>query len=251
MDERRKMQALYDEQMREYDMGDYREVSRINETRMPILILCDGSISMGGLPINNLNCSVNRFAKDICKDTKAAQCVDVAVVSFNDTPKLEQDWRPVTQMRPLELKASGGTNLSAALNDAVRMLRERGYYYEDMGMEVKMPYLILITDGYGGDVSETAELIRQRTADKKMKLWVLAVKGYDKETVAQLTGGKRVFELVDEEGFDFSEFFDFMAVSIKAVSTRAANERVNIESNIGKEGSNCRVPDLDAWLNED
>ena len=100
-------------------------------------------------------------------------------------------------------------------------------------------------------MTEIANVIKQRTADHKMKLWVLAVKGYDKGTVAKLTDGKRVFELVNEDGYDFSEFFDFMAVSVKAVSTSApGQDTVSVKSDIGRNGSNCRVPDLDKWLNE-
>lgn len=98
-----------------------------------------------------------------------------------------------------------------------------------------MPYLILITDGYGGDVTEIAEVIKQRTAEHKMKLWVLAVKGYDEKTVAQLTDGKRVFELVNEDGYDLTEFFDYMAVSVKVVSTSApGQDTVSVKHNIGR-----------------
>ena len=236
-----------------YNYGDYEEVApeNINEPHMPVLIAADISGSMAGLPIQNLNKSVNRFASDVCKDPKAAGRVDVAVIAFNEAPHIEQNWRPITEMNPVNFVAGGGTNLSAALEKGVAMLRDRGHLYEDVGMDVKKPYLILISDGYGGDVTEIAKVIKQRTADRKMLLWVLAVKGYDKHTVAQLTDGKRVFELVDEDGFDFTEFFDFMAVSIKAVSTSApGKDTVSVKSNIGREGSSCRVPDLDAWLND-
>ena len=42
-----------------------------------------------------------------------------------------------------------------------------------------------------------------------------------------------------------------MAVSVKAVSTSApGQDTVSVKSNIGREGSTCRVPDLDAWLND-
>lgn len=236
-----------------YNYGDYEEVApeNINEPHMPVLIAADISGSMAGLPIQNLNKSVNRFASDVCKDPKAAGRVDVAVIAFNEAPHIEQNWRPITEMNPVNFVAGGGTNLSAALEKGVAMLRDRGHLYEDVGMDVKKPYLILISDGYGGDITEIAKVIKQRTADRKMQLWVLAVKGYDKHTVAQLTDGKRVFELVDEDGFDFTEFFDFMAVSIKAVSTSApGKDTVSVKSNIGREGSSCRVPDLDAWLND-
>ncbi len=239
--------------MANYNYGDYEEVApeNINESHMPVLIAGDISGSMAGLPIQNVNKSINRFASDVCKDPKAAGRVDVAVIGFNDAPHIEQNWRPITEMNPVDFAAGGGTNIPAALEKGVEMLRERGHLYEDIGIEVKMPYLILITDGYGGDVTEIAKVIKQRTADRKMKLWVLAVKGYDKKSVAQLTDGKRVFELVNEDGYDFSEFFDFMAVSVKAVSTSApGQDTVSVKSSIGREGSTCRVPDLDAWLND-
>lgn len=239
--------------MANYNYGDYEEVApeNINESHMPVLIAGDISGSMAGLPIQNVNKSINRFASDVCKDPKAAGRVDVAVIGFNDAPHIEQNWRPITEMNQVNFVAGGGTNISAALEKGVEMLRERGHLYEDVGIEVKMPYLILITDGYGGDVTEIAKVIKQRTADHKMKLWVLAVKGYDKKSVAQLTDGKRVFELVNEDGYDFSEFFDFMAVSVKAVSTSApGQDTVSVKSDIGREGSTCRVPDLDAWLND-
>lgn len=239
--------------MTNYNFGDHEELApeNINKPHMPILIDVDRSGSMSGAAIQNANRSINRFAADICKDSKAASSVDVAVVSFNESAQIEQNWRPITEMKPVELVASGGTNLASALDMGVNMLRERANLYADAGIEVKMPYLILITDGYGGDVTEIAEVIKKRINDRKMKLWVLAVRGYDKATVAKLTDGKRVFELVDENGFDFSEFFDFMAVSVKAVSTSApGQDTVSVKHNIGREGSTCRVPDLDAWLND-
>ena len=239
--------------MKNFNFGDYEEIAplNINEAHLPALIVADKSGSMSGEPINKLNKSINRFASDVCADPKAAGRVDIAVMGFNDEPHIEQNWRPITEMNQVNFEARGGTNLNEALIKGVEMLRERGHLYEDAGIEVRMPFMILITDGYGGNVTEAANLIKQRTLDHKMKLWVLAVKGYDKATIAELTDGKRVFELVDEDGYDFSEFFDFMAVSIKTVSTSATGQDfISVDSNIGRDGSNCRVPDLDAWLND-
>lgn len=235
-----------------YNYGDYDELPPrvVSEPHMPVLLVCDVSGSMAGKPIDNLNAAINHFKGDICKDPKAADLVDAAILSFNDSPHIIQNWRPVTDLDPVALTADGGTNISAALEMGVEMLKKRGHLYEDVGIPVKMPYMILITDGYGGDVTEIAKVIHQRTADHKMRLWVLAVKGYDKKTVAQLTDGVRVFELVDENTFDFTEAFDFLSVSIKTLSTSAAGQdNIHVESNIGREGSTCRVPDLDRWLN--
>lgn len=238
--------------MGNYNFGDYEIApASINEPHMPVVIVADISGSMAGLPIQNVNRSINRFGTDVCKDPKAAEHVDVAVIGFNEEPHVEQNWRPITELAPVEFTAGGGTNIPAALEKGIAMLRERTALYENVGTEVKMPYLVLITDGYGGDVANISKVIKKRTDERKMKLWVLAVKGYDKGTVAQLTDGKRVFELVNEDGYDFTEFFDFMAVSVKAVSTSApGQDTVSVKHNIGREGSSCKVPDLDAWLND-
>lgn len=232
--------------MPNYNYNDYPELPPvdINEPHMPVLLLLDNSISMYGKALQNLNSAVNRFSSDVCKDPKAAARVDVAVVSFNNEPTVVQNWRPITEMAPINLQACGGTDLNAALRLANQMVRERAHLYEDVGTEVKTPWIILVTDGKARNITDIANEIKQRTKDGKVKLWVLAVDGYDKETIAELTDGKRVVELVDGPSFDFSEFFNIMAVSIKAVSTSATG--------FGKEeeGSNCRIPNLDEWLND-
>ncbi|MGI5884535.1 MAG: vWA domain-containing protein [Candidatus Spyradocola sp.] len=238
--------------MSNYEYGDYREVmpENLNDPHMPVLFLLDHSTSMDGPAIQNLNREVNKFPRDICRDARAARCVEVAVVGFNGTPHVLQNWRPVDRMEEVHLVADGWTDLSAALKMGVDMLRERSHVYQDIGLEVKMPYLILVTDCCGGDVSEIASVIQRRTKEHKMQLWVLAVQGYDKKTAAVLTNGERIFELKDESDFDFSEFFNLMKISAKAISASAPGQnRVTVKSDIGGPNSNMRVPDLDAWMN--
>lgn len=240
---------------RNFNFNDYDAIppKSINKPHMPVVLLCDISGSMAGMPIKNLNASINRFSADICRDPKAADMVDVMVIGFNEKPHIEQDWRPIADMRSVMFEAGGGTNLSSALELAVHKLRERGHLYVDeIGIDVRGPSIILITDGYGGDVSAISEIIRKRVADKKMILWTLAVKGYDAPTIAKLSDGKRVFELVDENGYDFTEFFQFAAEFVKAVSTSAPGQRIHIPDSknpLKKENSNLQVPDLDDWVN--
>ena len=187
------------------------------EPHMPVVILIDNSGSMFGQAISNVEKSVNRFAADICKDPKAADRVDICVMSFNESVTVLQDWCPITEMRKVELSAGGGTNMSAALRKAVDKLRERGHLYENNGIEVRMPYLIILTDGMGDNIDQIAEEIRDRTNSKKMLPWFLGVNGYDKTTAGMITEGKRVFELTDENGYDFTDFFKVMEVDRKSV----------------------------------
>ena len=218
------------------------------EPHMPVVILIDNSGSMFGQAISNVEKSVNRFAADICKDPKAADRVDICVMSFNESVTVLQDWCP---MRKVELSAGGGTNMSAALRKAVDKLRERGHLYENNGIEVRMPYLIILTDGMGDNIDQIAEEIRDRTNSKKMLPWFLGVNGYDKTTAGMITEGKRVFELTDENGYDFTDFFKVMEVSIKAVSTSAPGAKPVIkdeENPLNQKDCGVRVVNIDDWL---
>lgn len=221
------------------------------EPHMPVELLIDRSGSMSGKAIRNVERAINRFAEDICKDPKAADRVDLCVLGFNDTVEVLQDWCPITEMKKFELTASGGTNMSEGLRVAVDKLRERGHLYEDNGIEVRIPYLIILTDGMGDNIDQIAEEIRERTKAKKMLPWFLGVSGYDKNTAAKITEGKRVFELTDEEGYDFTDFFKVMEVSIKAVSTSAPGAKPVIkdeENPLKKDDCGVKVVNIDNWL---
>lgn len=222
------------------------------EPHMPVGILIDNSGSLAYQnAIRNIEKAVNRFADDICKDPKAAERVDICVMTFNDTAQVVQDWCPITEMKKVTLSAGGGTNMSAGLKMAVEKLKERGHLYEHMGITVRMPYLIILTDGMGDDIDVIAEEIRERARKKKMYTWFLGVAGYDKATAAKLTEGRRVFELTEEAGYDFTDFFHVMEVSIKAVSTSAPGERPVIkeeENPLNKEDCGVRVANIDDWL---
>ena len=231
-----------------YNFNDYPP-ENVNMQHMPVAIVCDTSGSMSGTPIQNVNLSVNRFTEDVCKDPKADGLVDVAVISFNHEPTVVQGFRPITELQPVQFSAGGGANISAALEMAIKKIRERCHLYEENGIEIKMPYIILITDGYGGDVTEISRIIKQLTADKKMQLWVLAVKNYDEETIAKLTDGKRVFELVNGDGYDLTDIFDLMAITFKTFFTCPPHQHIHVYTPLETENTNLKVPNLDDWLN--
>ncbi len=225
------------------------------EAQMDVLFLIDKSGSMSGLAIKNVEKSINRAKEDICKAPKAAAGVRVCVLAFNDKVEVVQNWCPITEMRPVELSAGGGTNLSGALKFAMDKVREDTNLLSEIGvLEIKKPYVIILTDGHGDDIDQISAEYRERTKDGKMLPWFLGVHGYDKETAVKIMGENRpIFELVDEMGFDFTDFFDFMTVSIKAASTSAPGAKVHIkdeENPFKKEKCNVKLADVDhdKWL---
>lgn len=226
----------------------------INEAHLPVAIVVDKSGSMIGKPIDQVVRSINRFRQDICKDPNATELVDICIIAFNDKAEIVQDWISIKNMKPVEITADGGTNLSAALGLMLDKLKEREIYYKKMGMEIRRPYAVILSDGhdnYGNKIDSIAQNIRKRTEEKKLLPWIMGVPGYDKETAAKITGGPRVLELVDEKAYDFTGFFQVLEVSLKAASASAPGEKTTIKDEddpLQKEDCSVKVVKLENWL---
>lgn len=237
----------------DYDFND-GSLAPINvcEPHMPILFLVDISGSMAGLAIQNVERSINRFKADICKDEKLASVIEICIVTFNGEFQVVQNWRPLSQMKYVSFQAGGKTHMSVALEKSIEMLKKRGHVYNNEGIDVRMPYLVMFTDGKGDNIDAMAHLIKERTNDGKMQFWFMGVPGFDRETCAKLTGGKRALELKDEKGYDFSGFINLMEVAVKKVSTSAPGEKVYIspeENPLTKQDCSVKPADVNDWLN--
>ncbi len=220
--------------------------------KLPVVILVDTSISMvGELP--GINVGVNNMVRDIQKHSVANQQVELCIISFNDVATLEQNWKPVNQMEPVKFTSSGCTNLEAGLTMALNKSKERSKYYEKLGTQVRMPFLITITDGHAnsGDFNAICNEIRNREMENKIRPFTIAVSGYDKGTIVKLSDKKRVLEFTGPNNHNYMEFFNFLTTSLKVMSISSANENVNVDTNLGdpSRGSCMQVPDFNEWLN--
>lgn len=220
--------------------------------KLPAVILVDTSISMAS-ELPGINAGINTMVRDVQADNVANQQVEFCIISFNDVATLEQNWKPVNQMNPVEFTPSGCTNLEAGLTMALNKSRERSDYYEHLGTRVKMPFLITITDGHAnsGDFNAICNEIRSREEEKKIRPFTIAVSGYDKETIAKLSDKKRVLEFTGPDNHNYMEFFNFLTESLKVLSLPSVNGNVSVESNLGNpsKGSCMQIPDFNDWLN--
>lgn len=219
----------------------------INELHQSILFLLDTSGSMYGERIKMLQKSVNSLRDYMCVNPKVGDIIDVCIMGFAGEPYMIQNFRPVSEMTPVEMKADGGTNLTAALEAGILNIKKRVETYYHNGVEQRIPWIVLITDGDGGKVDEIAEKIHQRTKDHKLKLWMLGVPGYNKETAAKLTKGKRLLELKPDADIDFDDFFGFISQTAVRVSESAPHEEI-VPDDPTQGNSTLAIPDLKDWL---
>lgn len=218
---------------------DAPSIVNANEPHMACLLLLDTSGSMTGAPIEQLNNALNQFKLEVCEDNMTRDILDIAIVEFNTDVRLVQPFVPIEYMEPVQLQAGGGTNMAPAIQLAIDMVSERSRFYRRSGTEPYKPWIIMISDGFGGEVSGIAETIRGLEADNKIKFFSLGVEGYDSKTLHQLSGEK-VMKL---RGYDFTSFFNWVNKSMRSVSLSSPGERpkgVPLPENVDK--------DTDDWM---
>jgi uncharacterized protein YegL len=218
---------------------DAPKVAAPNEAHLACVLLLDTSYSMSGTPIESLNQALQDFKEKVSMDEMAQKRVDVAIIEFNSSARVVQDFTPISQMTPVTLQATGATAMGEGINMAIDMVKERNRFYNSLGTPVFKPWIFMITDGAPTDDIESAISRIQEEERKgshgKLKFFALGIStGYDKNTLFRLT--KRVMELKDT---DFSGIFNWMSESMVSISV----SRVNDEAPLPPLPENARKAD--------
>lgn len=205
------------------------EIAAPNEPHMACVLLLDTSSSMYGDPINSLNRAINDFKEQTSMDEIAQKRVDIAIIEFNDTARVVQDFTPLPEMQPVTLSASGCTAMGAGINLAIDKVKERNRFYNGMGTPCFKPWIFMITDGAPTDDITSA---RQRIIDEeskgahgKLKFWAVGVPGYSKETLTSLT--KRCIALNEA---NFNGIFNWLSESMVTISVSSVDENPRLSN---------------------
>lgn len=204
-------------------------ISAPNEPHMACVLLLDTSSSMSGAPIASLNKAINDFKEQTSLDELAQKRVDIAIIEFNDTVRVVQDFTPLPQLQPVTLSAVGCTAMGEGINVAIDKVKERNRFYASMGTPCFKPWIFMITDGAPTDDISSA---RQRILDEenkgshgKLKFWAVGVPGYSKEVLTSLT--KRCIAL-DEA--NFNGIFNWLSESMVAISVSRVDENPQLSN---------------------
>ena len=103
------------EQISMREFGD--KIAAISQGHLACALLLDTSGSMAGAPIQKLNEGLRLFKENVSKDPMARDRVDVALVTFDSSVQVLQDFVPVTKMDTPMLTPGGrsvkGTRVGA------------------------------------------------------------------------------------------------------------------------------------------
>jgi hypothetical protein len=127
------------------------------------VLLLDTSGSMQVASLEALNQGLRTFRDDLARDTLAARRVEVAIVTFNSTVTVVQDFVTADQLEPPTLKADGLTHMGSAMHKALDMIQARKAQYRAHGVVYYRPWVFMITDGAPqGEADTIVERATQR-----------------------------------------------------------------------------------------
>ena len=241
------------EEMENLEQRSFSEIPAIinpSEHHMALAFLLDTSGSMGYAQggevaaITALNEGLNRFKAEVCQNPQTRDILDVAIIEFNSTFRIVQEFVPVEYMDEINLAAVGTTKMTPAIRQALEMVSDRSRFYRRSGTEPYKPWIIMISDGApdaDDDITIVAKEIREMESAGKVSFRSLGVQGYDAKTLHTLCDGK-VMKL---EGTDFTSFFDWVNKSMRSVSQSSPGEKPKTERLTGNVVIDVQNPDWD------
>jgi len=196
------------------------------EPRCPCILLLDVSGSMAGAPIDALNEGLQIFRDALNKDDLAKKRVDVAIVTFDSTAKVVQDFVTADRFQPPTLKVGGATYMGEGINKALDILQVRKASYKANAISSYRPWVFMITDGSPSD-NEVVDLAAQRIRDEEIRKGVaffgVGVEGVNMHRLSQILTERPPMKL---QGLNFAEMFQWLSVSMTGVSHSKLDEQV-------------------------
>ena len=201
------------------------EFAENQEPRCPCALLLDTSGSMEGEPIAALNAGLREFRSDIIGDPVALKRVEVAVITFDNTVRLVQDFVTPDRFEPPVLTAQGLTHMGAALHTVLDMVEQRKIRYKEAGIAYYRPWILMITDGdplgeIPGFVEDAIRRMRRDVFTDKIVFFTVAVEGTDTIQLARM-GFDSVLKL---DGLKFNELFVWLSRSMQAATKRTGGK---------------------------
>ena len=196
----------------------------ISETHLACVFLLDTSGSMCGSGIDSLNEGLETFRVMLSDesefDARTRACIDVAVVTFDSSVEVVQDFIPAAHMPQLTLTAGGTTSMGAALTTALDMVAQKKAQYRSLGISYYRPWVYCITDGMPtDDVRQASERLKAMEKEKGVLGYCVGVDGCDFDAMQHIFDSKRIFKL---DNLDFNGLFQFVSNSLAAISSSGA-----------------------------
>lgn len=183
------------------------------------------SIVEGGVSlIDAVTNGVNKFYETIRKNEFAESSCEVAIVTFNNTVQVVEEFSTVSEKKEFQRpKHTGETMMGAGIAKALQIAQERKKAYKDAHVDYRQPWLVLFTDGNPTDsIARVREQVLDLEARGKLSVYTIALADIVKMDVLQ-SFSKRG-KPIDLSGNDLAKFFEFLGQSVGSFTEAAPDQ---------------------------
>ena len=186
--------------------------------RLPCVVLLDGSTSMDGKAINNLNEGLSVLERELKADDIASLRVQLLILRIgghNDVEVLT-DWTDAIDFSAPLIEANGTTPLGEGVKVALQKLEEQKKRYKDNQITYNRPWLFMITDGAPTDPNweKAAEKAVESEMKGKVVVFPIGTEHADFDTLNKFSS-RGALMLKD---LDFKELFVWLSQRVSAGS---------------------------------
>jgi len=199
------------------------------EPRCACVLLLDTSGSMQGTPIAQLNNGLKSFKDELITDALASKRVEIAVLTFGNSPQLVTDFTDAASFDPPQLVASGQTPMGAGIWDALGRLSARKEMYRSNGVAYYRPWVFLITDGEpSDDYASAAKEVRDGEARGAFSFYAVGVSDANMQKLTEIAPPNR--PPVKLDGLRFRDLFVWLSKSMRTVSRSTIGQNVKLDA---------------------
>jgi len=192
--------------------------------RLPCVLVVDGSTSMRGAPIEELNKGLKVLEKELKADDAACQRVQLLVIRVggDDETEVIIDWTDAIEFSAPEIEANGRTPLGKGVTLALKKIEEQKSNYKQHQIQYNRPWLFIFTDGGPTDLGwkKAADSAVKAEEDKKVAIFGIGVEGANMEKLARFSSRSPLML----NGLQFEELFIWLSKSTSTVSQSAPGE---------------------------
>ena len=196
--------------------------------RLPCVIIVDGSSSMNGKAIKNLNIGLKTLETELKNDDVASMRVQLLLIRIgghSDTEILTE-WTDAIDFIAPTIIANGTTPLGKGVNLGLKKLEEQKKRYKDNQIPYNRPWLFIITDGSPTDTDWHKYAQKACDAEDKGKVIVFPI-GTEEADFENLNKFSTRGALM-LKNLDFKELFIWLSKSVSAGSQSEINSTVQL-----------------------
>ena len=186
--------------------------------RLPCVVLVDGSSSMDGKAINNLNEGLKVLEAELKADDVASLRVQLLIVRIGGHSDVETviDWTDAIDFIAPNIEANGTTPLGKGVEHSLKKIEEQKEKYKQNQIPYNRPWLFIITDGSPTDNGWERCATKAVEAETKGKVVIFPIgtEGADFDTLNQFSSRGAMML----QHLNFKELFVWLSQSVSAGS---------------------------------